>query len=364
MAATSTLSFRNSVLPWALSHEDEQRFRRLFWFIVLLCLCFGVVLPWLPRPAPELDKAQPLPPPIAKLLLDRPVTPPPPPPVTTKIEVPKPNAEDKTEPAPLPTKPVTKQPPVVEARNPQPNKPPGEQLEAARNRAAGVGLLAMKDTLAELHGAPTAVQLNQDIKPGPGVGSGVGVGVGAGKEAGLPDRAMITSNATGGSGGINTAGYSRDTGGGGLAGRSTTLVAGVAGGGGGGGYGGGGGVYGTGGHGTGTGAKAGGSVQRGASGKATRSIEEVRLVLERAKAALYAIYNRALREDPTLRGRVVVEFTIAPNGSVTNCRFVSSELQSPDLEQKLIARFRSLGFGAEDVDTLITTYPIDFLPSS
>jgi TonB family protein len=363
-AMTSTLSFRTSVLPWALSHEDEHRFRRIFLFVVLMCLCFGVVLPWLPHPSGVPEKGQALPPPIAKLLLERPVTPPPPPPQVAKIEVPKeqPKTND-TEPAPLPTKPLNHQKPVPEARNPQPNKPPGEDQIAARNRAAGVGLLAaLKDSFPEQHGAPMAVQLNQDIKPGPGVGSGTGVGVGAGKEAGLPDRNMITSNATGGSGGINTAGYSRDTGGGGLAGRSTTLVAGVAGGGGGGGYGGGGGVYGTGGHGTGTG-KAGGSVQKGASGKASRSIEEVRLVLERAKGSLYAIYNRALRDDPTLRGKVVIEFTIAPSGAVTNCRFVSSELQAPELEQKLLARFRMLAFGPEDVDTLITTYPIDFLPS-
>jgi len=104
-------------------------------------------------------------------------------------------------------------------------------------------------------------------------------------------------------------------------------------------------------------------VQRGNSGKATRSLEEVRLVLERAKGALYAIYNRALREDASLQGKVVIELTIAPNGSVTACRFVSSELKAPELEQKLLARFRSLDFKAEDVDTLVTTYPIDFLPS-
>ena len=38
----------------------------------------------------------------------------------------------------------------------------------------------MKDQLAELRGAPVAVQLNPNIKAGPGVGAGVGVGVGAG----------------------------------------------------------------------------------------------------------------------------------------------------------------------------------------
>lgn len=359
---SAALTFRSSVLPWALSHDDEARFRRIYSAVVLLALVFAVALPWLPRLQPDADKAAPLPAPIARIMLDHP---PPPPPAlpAAKIEPPKPIANDKTEPAPLPTKPVPRTRPVVEARNPQPDRPPGEQLEAARTRAAGVGLLAMKDQLAELHGAPVAVQLAQ-AKPGLGVGTGEGVGVGAGKDPGLPDRNMITSNATGGSGGINTAGYSRDTGGGGLAGRSTTLVAGVAGGGGGGGYGTGGQLAGTGGHGTGTGAaKSGGSIQKGTSGKASRSLEEVRLVLERAKGSLYAIYNRALRDDPTLQGKVVIELTIAPSGAVNGVRFVSSELKSPELEQKLLARFRLLEFKPEDVDTLITTYPIDFLPS-
>jgi TonB family protein len=362
----AALSFRTSVLPWALAHDDEKRFRELFLVVAGLSLAFGIALRFIVLPEPEREAPQALPPPIAKLLLDKPVPPPPPPPVAEKIAPPKPDPKDKSEPAPLPTKPVPRARPVVEARVPVPNKPPGEVLEAARNKAAGVGLLAALKDSNELHGAPLAVQLNQDIKPGKGVGAGVGVGVGAGKEAGLPDRNMITSNATGGSGGINTAAYSRDTGGGGLAGRSTTLVAGVAGGGGGGGAGLGGQLAGSGGHGTGAGGvgKTGGSIQRGASGKAPRSMEEVRLVLERAKGSLYAIYNRALREDPTLQGKVVFEFTIAPSGSVTSVRVVSSELKSPDLEQKLVARFRLLDFKQEDVDTLITNYPIDFLPNS
>src|SRR5215467_12911101 len=100
-AMTSTLSFRTSVLPWALSSEDEHRFRRIFLFVLLMCFCFGVVLPWLPRPEPKAERGQALPPPIAKLLLEHPVAPPPPPPPVTKLETPKPEkVEDKAEPAP------------------------------------------------------------------------------------------------------------------------------------------------------------------------------------------------------------------------------------------------------------------------
>jgi TonB family protein len=360
MTAALAVSFRTPVLPWAASPADDARFQR-----VLRAVLVAVTLQCLAMlfmPAPKIDRTQPAPMPqhFAKLLLEREPLPPPKPP--TKPEAAKPQetpATDKQGIAkPTPPKPLIKGAEVPEARNPQPNRPPGE-IGEARRKASGVGLLAMKDQIAEMHGAPVAVQLNQNIKQGPGVGTGSGPGVGAGTEAGLPVRALITSNAAGGSGGINTASYSRNTGGGGLAGRSTTLVEGVAGGGGGGGYGGGGskGVAG------GTGTGAGGSLHRGGSGKASRSIEEIKLVFERNKGAIYAIYNRALREDPALQGKVVVELKIAPSGGVVDCRVVSSELHASELESKLLARIRQFDFGAKDVDTMVVTWPVDFLPS-
>jgi protein TonB len=360
-----SVSFRQPVLAWAVPEEDDRRFRSVAQVVILLCLAFGLALPWLPLPELRRDEVEPLPPPLAKLLLDdKPKVELPPPKPAAPVEAAqptevKPKAEES---APKPER-DKKQAPVPEARNPVPGKPPGEAIDAARRRATGVGLLAMKDQLTELHSAPTAVQLNKDqIKPGLGVGTGTGPGVGAGTEAGLPARSMITSNATGGSGGINVAGMSRDTGGGGLAGRSTTLVEGTAGGGGGGGPGGGGGV-GKGGTGTGAGAKAGGTLQKGNSGKASRSIEEIRLVFERNKGAIYAIYNRALREDPSLQGKVTFELKIAPAGHVVSCRIVGSELKMPELEQKLVARISQFDFGAKDVDQMNVNFPVDFLPS-
>jgi TonB family protein len=178
---------------------------------------------------------------------------------------------------------------------------------------------------------------------------------------------MITSNATGGSGGgVNTAAYSRDTGGGGLAGRGSTLVEGVAGGGGGGGAGGGGGRAGGGsgrGDGDGVAANKGGTLTKGSGGKASRSLEDVKLVFERNKGAIYAIYNRALRDDPALQGKVVLELKIAPSGEVSGLRIVSSELKNEELERRLLARIRSFDFGAKEVEVLVVTWPVDFLPS-
>jgi TonB family protein len=338
--STLSLSYHSAVLPWSPSAEDERRYRRILTTVLVLALLFGLVMPWLPRPAADVHTEE-LPQRYAKMLLEaRPV---PPPPVVKRepvVENKKAETPRNDEPKPKPVKQ-----PVVEARVPVPDKSPGEKLAEARKKASGVGLLAMKDELADLRGAPLAVQLNQNIKQGPGVGAGVGAGVGSGAGLGTPVRSLITSNATRGSGGINTAGYSRDTGGGGLAGRATTMVEGVAGGGGGG------------------GAGSHGTVQRGSSGKAARSVEEIKLVFERNKGAIYAIYNRALREDPSLQGKVVLSLTIAPSGEVLDCKVVSSELKAPELEKKLLGRIKSFDFGAKDVDQLTITWPVDFLPS-
>ena len=359
-----------AVLPWAVSADDEQRFRRILKRLFAVMLVLGLALPFVPLRAPERSAAPALPPPMARLLLERPVAapkPPPPPAPDAVTEVAQAPAKPEAAAKPKPETPPKKAAPVPEARQPVAGKPPGEvALDNARRKASGVGLLAMKSELAELSGAPAAVQLKQDIKPGPGVGTGVGVGVGAGTEAGVPVRALITSNATKGSGGINTAASSRDTGGGGLAGRATTLVEGVAGGGGGGGPGGGGARDGTGSGssvGGGGGAGKGGTLNRGNSGKATRSIEDIKLVFERNKGAIYALYNRALRDDPALQGKVVLELKIAPSGAVEGLRIVSSELKAEELEKKLLARIRQFDFGAKDVDQMVVTWPVDFLPS-
>lgn len=353
-AGTYAISFRASILPWADSPADLARYRRIRNRVLiasaLLCLLFLLM----PKPQEDRTQVAELPPQLAKIVLEREVAPPPPP---AKVEN---KAEEQVAAAnpkkPDDPKPETVKQPVPEARRPVPNKPPGE-IEGARRKAAGVGLLAMKEQIAEIRGAPVAVQLNQDIKPGKGVGTGVGAGVGAGNELGIPVRSLITSNATNGSGGINTAAYSRNTGGGGLAGRATTLVEGMAGGGGGGGAGGGG-VKGDG-----SGAGRGGSLHRGGSGKASRSIEEIKLVFERNKGAIYAIYNRALREDPSLHGKVVVELKIAPSGEVVDVRVLSSELKASELERKLLARIKGFDFGSKDVDVMVVSWPVDFLPS-
>lgn len=367
VAAGAGLSFREPVLPFAVGSPDDRRFRRILQQVLAAAAGFALALPWW-TVIPPLRTPPPLPAPTARLVL--PPAPPAPvrPPAPAPVPAPNP-AATRAAAAEVP-RPTQREASVAQARQPREQRPPGEDLVEARRRASGVGLLAARDQLAQLQAAPAAVAL-ANARPGPGIGTGSGPGVGAGTEAGVPSRAWITTQGTQGSGGVQTAALSHGSGGGGLPGRGTTMVEGAIGGGGGGGPGGGvgggtgrgpGGVAGgTGTGGTGTGA--GGQVRRSASGKASRSIEDVRLVFERHKGAIYAMYQRALREDAGLQGKVLLELRIAPSGEVTGIRVVSTELKSPDLEARLLARVRQFDFGAKEVEPMVVTWPVDFLPS-
>jgi periplasmic protein TonB len=301
-------------LPWAMPEQEERRYRTILKRTLVVFILFALILPFLPLPQIEREQAEELPPRFAQLLLERQ-----PPPVA------KPKEPEAVKPE---SKPETKK---VE---PKQKKEPVRTVEAARAKAERSGLLAFKDELSDLR----AHAVTSKLEKTPQVVAGSKT-VAATTRA--PDRSLITASAAAGSGGINTARLSRDTGGDGLVGRGTTQVTSPVG----------------------AGAAGGGRLQSAGGGKASRALEEIRLVFDRNKGSIYTIYNRALREDPTLQGKVVVKLTISPAGEVMDCQIVSSELRSPELERKLLARIKQFNFGAKAVEVMVVTYPIDFLPS-
>jgi TonB family protein len=106
-----------------------------------------------------------------------------------------------------------------------------------------------------------------------------------------------------------------------------------------------------------------GATRGGGSGKASRGSEEIALVFTKNKGAIDAMYARALRDSPALQGKVVLEITIAPSGDISAARIISSDLNDPEFEAKLLARIRLFKFEAKDVATLTATKPIDFFPA-
>nr|WP_233710199.1 AgmX/PglI C-terminal domain-containing protein [Aestuariicella albida] len=97
----------------------------------------------------------------------------------------------------------------------------------------------------------------------------------------------------------------------------------------------------------------------------TRTDEEIQIVFDRYKAALYRIYNRELRKDPTLKGKMVLRITIEPDGSVSVASVESTNMASQTLEKGVLARVGRFNFGPKDGVPVITIlYPIDFLPAA
>ena len=96
----------------------------------------------------------------------------------------------------------------------------------------------------------------------------------------------------------------------------------------------------------------------------SRALEEVRLALQRRKGAIYSIYNRALRRNPTLAGKTVFEFTIEPNGKVSQVSILSSDItMTPNWKCDVAcALFQSMEFAARPVEKMVVTYPVEFVP--
>jgi len=226
-----------------------------------------------------------------------------------------------------------------------------------QQKVGNAGILAFKDKLASIAQDKVAPRLGADAR------------YGAADEVGrASSRSTLSSTTPGSSGGINTAALSRNVGGGGGGGGAGGNGGGGGGGGSGGGGGGGGGMPGVAvSKATSAIASIGGGdrpLSRGGAGP-SRTDEEIQIVFDRYKASFYRLYNRELRNDPALKGQMVLRLTIEPDGSVSMCVLQSTDMKAPDLATQVVSRVKTINFGAkEGVAALTIVYPIDFLPAA
>ncbi len=296
-------------LPWDVNRPDVKRFRVWLLACLLVVALGGVAIPLLPAPQVEREELEELPPQLARIMMDKPEPAPPPP------AEPEPEGDE----------------PEPEADEPEPEAEPEPEptVHDAKEKAALSGLLAFQDVFADMRDAVDVSKLEDTgvIQRGEG-------------DAATIDRALLTSKYGTRSAGVNVTALSRDTGGVALSGRETTKVEVAQ-----------------------QSSGAGSARDRRAIDERSRSIEEIRRVFDANKGAIFAIYNRALRYDPTLQGKVLLELVIDPNGTVVDIRVVASELSDDTLVAKIVNRIRMFDFGAREVGTTTISYPVHFLPT-
>ena len=314
--AARPMPLRPVALPWSRQGQDERRFHLILAGFFLLTLALGVLVATWELPPPDPDQEIIVPERLARLIKKR-EQPPEPKPLEKKEEQPLEKDEKK----------IGKGEPIPPTKK--------TETEQARATAETKGVLALKDSLAELMKESTTAGLGADTR----------ISIRGNQKAGGSARRSIIV-AQRGSGGINSAALSRQSVG--SASESVVPAVKIA------------------------------RVESNISSATAREIdrplnketgpsrsdEEIQIVFDRYKAALYRIYNRELRSDPLLHGKMVLRITIETDGHVSACSVKSTDLVSPTLLAEIVGRVLEFNFGPKvGVSAVTILYPIEFLPA-
>lgn len=317
----SQLPARQVRMPWTRGGEDDKRFRKSLLSALALCLLFAFIAPYIKIPLLSLTPEEQVPERVVRLMMKARQQPPLPP---REAKKPEPQA-----------KPTEQKPTEAVQQKPVPSNQQNPQNERDQPSEEPQGILAFREKFAALKEDTTVARLGAKARID-----------NADNSANRAERAMLTSNAPGSSGGINLAALSRSVGGGGGNGmarvqvaRATSALNNIG--------------------------SPGGARPLSDSPGPSRTDEEIQIVFDRYKSALYRLYNKELRKDPTLRGQMVLHLTIEPDGSVSMCELQSSDMKAPELAAQVVERVKSINFGAkEGVSAVTILYPIDFLPAA
>ena len=311
------ITSREPVPAWTRGVDDDRRFRKSLAIALLASFLIALLLPLIDLPLHVLEEPAEVPERVVTLMMEELPQPPAPPVIL-----------------PEPKEKLVEQKPVEE---PEPRVAKAEKAEPepADVPAPEQGILAFREKLAQIKESPMVA-----------LGAQARINNSNQNSASRPERSMLTTNAPGSSGGIRLAALSRDFGadGGGVRGpmQGAALT------------------------------RASSNIDAIGPGERplsdgpglARTDEEIQIVFDRYKSALYRLYNRELRRDPTLQGQMVLRLTIEPDGSVSFCKLHSTDMSAPDLVTQVVDRVRGFDFGAKEVPAITIVYPIDFLPAA
>jgi outer membrane biosynthesis protein TonB len=306
------VTYSNLALDWTPENKRDSFFNRLTLVAVVSSVIFGIVMTTINLPKEERKARTKIPERVAKFILQK--------------EKPK-AIKIKSKPKPKPPRQIIKR----IKKKPKSNKPLTKIQKKARKKAESSGLLALSKELSDLMDTSSINAM---------VGKRVKRNSSAMIVASV-NKSVLTKNAGKGSGGISRDKY--------ITRVSKTVLSqeekiafrlSLA-----------------------SNGKLKGKSHKTQRGDNVRSEEDVILVMDQNKSKLHSIYRRALRTHIGLKGKIVLEITIAPSGRVLKVRIKSSELNNPKLESRLVARIKRFNFGSDSVEQVTVIFPIEFLPS-
>lgn len=300
--------YSDPVLPWTNTRNDD-RFSRILKWMLLTFIVVGLIVPWLPSPEAEKRQLKQISPRLAKLIIKK----------------------RQQKPKAVKAKAIKKKSVKKKAKKKVKKKIAKKKQAKAKKKAQQSGLMAMTNDIQDLQSMFDLSSLSS-TKPLRNSRTSAKT---------TKRNSVLSTKAKRSSGGIDTSKLSQATGNTGLAARRSSKVSSNLGG----------------------GTSRTNIPRRTSSGQNARTLEELTLVFDKYKGALQNIYQRALRKDPTLQGKVVFELTINAAGKVVKCIIISSELGLKSLERRLVSRVKSFRFAAKDVATVTVTMPVDLLPS-
>lgn len=337
MAGSNTLgaqmstrhTYFDSQLPWSSSKKENSRFFIICILILVVTIAMAVLVSVTEVPEIPREEQEKLPPQLAQIIEAQ--EPPPPPPQIEPEPEPEPEPEIEPEPEVEPVVEIPEvlpEPEVVQIEEPEISEE--EKVVQARETAKSSGVLALQDQLASMREQANLQNLaNTDLSQGGG-------------ESNETARDIIASSNISTSGGIQTSELSSDVGAAGeLEGRRNTEFVAAS---------------------EGEAALATKRIERESQVVGDRDLDQIRQILDANQGAVYSLYRRALREDPTIEGKLTVKLVIAPDGSLTEVTLIDSELDAPELVRRLLTRIGLINFGAQNVTQTELEYAFNFLP--
>ena len=322
----SSVYYEQLALDWSPENKENRQFNLIVFVVVFVMLLTGIIISSVTVPDESRVARNVVPERIANFIIEK---------KKPELKKVKPKAKPKPKPKPKPKlKPKVKTPvkklPKVKAQQAL-----TKTQKKAREKAADSGLLALGNELADLMDTSDISAM---------VGGDVKLSSKSAATATGQNKTLLMADASKGSGGVNAVEYTAAVAGTQLTQREITQVKQsllspqVQ-------------------------AKSSTTQANKSRSAGVRAEEDITIVFDQNKSKLYSIYNRARRTNPNLKGKIVLEITISPAGKVTQIKVVSSELNDSKLESRLVNRIKFFNFGAMQVEQVIVTYPIEFLPS-